>query len=296
MEAGAADFLEKSRLDATILDRAIRYARQQRNYETELENKVAERTEELARVNEALRLADKRKDEFLATLAHELRNPLAPIRNAIEIMRMAGKNPETMDRARNILDRQTLQLIRLIDDLLDISRITRDKLTLNFDILSIQAVLELAVETTQPLIDRAGLTLKIQIPDEPIKVRGDQLRLAQIFSNILNNAAKYTARGGTVCVAVAREGAQVIVRIRDSGMGIPAEMLPKIFELFAQVDRTLDRSRGGLGIGLSLVRRLTEMHGGTVEAHSEGNDRGTELIVRLPIVNASHPLTDNSVI
>jgi signal transduction histidine kinase len=284
MDAGATDFLEKSRLEAAVLDRTIRYALQQRQYETQLEKKVAERTEELARANEALRLADKRKDEFLATLAHELRNPLAPIRNALEIMRIAADNPTTIEKARLIMERQTHTLIRLIDDLLDISRITRSKLTLDLDLLLVREIIDLSLETSQPLLDKAGITLDLEMPERELKVRGDRLRLAQVFSNLLNNAAKYTKRGGRVCLKVTQSDSFAAICVQDTGVGIPPEMVSQIFELFTQVDRSLNRSQGGLGIGLSLVKKLVEMHGGSVQARSEGIEKGTEILVKLPLI------------
>jgi signal transduction histidine kinase len=285
MDAGAADFLEKGRLDAVILDRAIRYALQQRRYEVELERKVRERTEELARLNDSLKQADKRKDEFLATLAHELRNPLAPIRNALEIMRLAGNSPEAVEQARQIMDRQVRQMVRLIDDLLDVSRITRGKLQLTLERVPVQAAVEAALEISRPRIDRAGLTLSVIPPAEPLAVTGDRIRLAQVFSNLLNNAAKYTERGGRVTVTLARDGDHAAVSVADTGVGIPPEVLPHIFDLFTQVDRTLNRAEGGLGIGLALVRRLVELHRGRVEARSDGVGRGAEFVVRLPLAD-----------
>jgi signal transduction histidine kinase len=282
LEHGAADFLEKGRLDATLLDRSIRYALQQRRYEIDLERKVRERTEELARANEALREADRRKDEFLATLAHELRNPLAPIRNALEIMRMAGTNPQSVLRARDIVERQVGQMVRLINDLMDVSRITRGKLALTVEEVGIGEVIEAAIETSRPLLDEAGLTLKHALPKPPLLVRGDRLRLAQVFSNLLNNSAKYTEPGGTVTLTARREGPEAVVRVRDTGVGIPPEILPRVFELFTQVDRTLNRSQGGLGIGLALVQQIVALHGGSVAVHSDGVGKGAEFVVRLP--------------
>ncbi|MBO0698909.1 MAG: hybrid sensor histidine kinase/response regulator, partial [Zavarzinella sp.] len=283
LEHGAADFLEKGRLDATLLDRSIRYALQQRRYEIELERKVRERTEELARANDALRDADRRKDEFLATLAHELRNPLAPIRNALEIMRMAGGNPDSVHRARDIVERQVGQMVRLINDLMDVSRITRGKLSLTVEEVGIGDVIEAAVETSRPLLDEAGLTLRHSLPGSPLLVRGDRLRLAQVFSNLLNNSAKYTEPGGTVTLTARREGKEAVVRVRDTGVGIPPEILPHVFELFTQVDRTLNRSQGGLGIGLALVKQIVALHGGSVAVHSDGVGKGAEFVVRLPV-------------
>ena len=299
MRARAADYLEKSRLDPTLLERSIRYALQQRRYEADLERKVEERTLELQRINktleqeiaerhraeEALREADRRKDEFLATLAHELRNPLAPIRNALEIMRLASGNPKAIEQARVMTERQVTQMVRLIDDLLDISRITRGKLRLEIEDLFLGEVIESAVEISRPMIEKAGLTLNVTLPKAPVPLKGDRVRLSQVFSNLLNNAAKYTESGGSVTVTVEVSDA-IYVRVRDTGVGIPAEMLPRLFELFTQVDRSLNRSQGGLGIGLALVRRLTEMHDGTVEATSDGPGKGSEFVVRLPLGGA----------
>jgi signal transduction histidine kinase len=284
LEHGAADFLEKGRLDATLLDRSIRYALQQRRYEAELEKKVQERTDELARANEALKEADRRKDEFLATLAHELRNPLAPIRNALEIMRVAGASPQALERARDIVERQVGQMVRLINDLMDVSRITRGKLSLTIEVVGIGEVIESAIETSRPLLDDAGLTLKRSLPERPLLVNGDRLRLAQVFSNLLNNAAKYTEAGGTVSVTAGREGDDAVVRVRDTGVGIPPDILPHVFELFTQVDRTLNRAQGGLGIGLALVQQIVRLHGGAVSVASDGVGKGTEFVVRLPTV------------
>ena len=296
MRARAADYLEKSRLDPTLLERSIRYALQQRRYEADLERKVEERTLALQRINktlqqeiaerhraeEALKEADRRKDEFLATLAHELRNPLAPIRNALEIMRLASGNPKAIEQARVMTERQVTQMVRLIDDLLDVSRITRGKLRLEIEDIFLGDVIETAVEISRPMIEKAGLTLQVRLPKGPVPIEGDRVRLSQVFSNLLNNAAKYTEPGGSVTVTAEVSDA-IRVRVRDTGVGIPAEMLPRLFELFTQVDRSLNRSQGGLGIGLALVRRLTEMHGGSVEASSEGAGKGSEFVVRLPV-------------
>ena len=297
LRARAADYLEKSRLDPTLLERSIRYALQKHRTEAELERKVEERTLELQRINEtlqqeiaerhraeeALKEADRRKDEFLATLAHELRNPLAPIRNALEIMRLASGNPKAIEQARVMTERQVTQMVRLIDDLLDVSRITRGKLRLDLDAILLGDVIESALEISRPVLEKAGLTLHVGLPPAPVPIQGDRVRLAQVFSNLLNNAAKYTEPGGSVRLTV-EAGEAIVVRVRDTGVGVPADMLPRLFELFTQVDRSLNRSQGGLGIGLALVRRLTEMHGGTVEATSEGPGKGSEFVVRLPRV------------
>ena len=300
IEAGAADYLEKSGLTPVILERSIRHALLQKRYEAELENTVHERTRELIRLNEnlhreigeraaaeeALRNADRRKDEFLATLAHELRNPLAPIRNALEIMRLTPNNSEALTRARGMMERQVSQMVRLIDDLLDVSRITRGKLALTLERLPVSEVIESALELSQSQIDKAKLKLTVNQPPRDILISVDRLRFAQILSNLLNNAAKYTEPGGSIVLDAAVDNRQVVFTVRDTGIGISADHLPHVFELFTQIDRSLNRSQGGLGIGLALVRRLMEMHGGTVEAHSEGRGRGATFTVRLPIATA----------
>jgi len=280
--AGAADFLEKSRIDATILERSIRFALQKKRYEAELEGKVAERTRELAEANEALRVADLKKDEFLATLAHELRNPLAPIRNAIEIMRLGSHKPDTIDRARAIMERQVGQLVRLVDDLLDVSRVTRGKLRLNIEKLDVASIMEAAIEISRPNLDQARVTLTVVPPEQPLTVNGDRMRLAQVLSNLLNNAAKFTDAGGSVELTGRREGEMVAIHVRDTGVGIAADLLRQVFDLFTQMDRTVNRSQGGLGIGLALVRRLVEIHGGSVHAKSDGPGKGAEFTVLLP--------------
>jgi signal transduction histidine kinase len=282
MEAGASDFLEKSRIDSTLLERSIRFVLQQRRHKAELERKVAERTAELAQANDALKKADLRKDEFLATLAHELRNPLAPIRNALEIMRLGADNPPTLEKARQIIERQVGQLIRLVDDLLDVSRVTRGKLRLNIESVSLASVMEAAVEMSRPHFDQANVTLHTTLPAADVVVNGDRIRLAQVFSNLLNNAAKFTDSGGQVTMIGLRKGERAEVHVKDTGVGIAPDLLSRIFDLFTQMDRTVSRSPNGLGIGLAIVRRLVEIHGGTVEARSDGPGKGAEFIVRLP--------------
>jgi signal transduction histidine kinase len=282
MQAGAVYFLEKSRLDGIILERAIRFALRHKQSEFELEKKVRARTLELAKANQALLEADRRKDEFLATLAHELRNPLAPIRNALEIMRMKG-TPEALDQARQIVERQITHMVRLINDLLDVSRVSRGKLSISMAPTSLAEAIAIAVETSQPLLDRAKVSLSMQLPTQQVVIRADRMRLSQVFSNLLNNAAKFTEPDGKVILTAEREDPQVKISIRDTGVGIPPDILPQVFDLFTQVDRTLNRSQGGLGIGLALVRQLVQLHGGTVEVKSDGIGKGTEFVVRLPL-------------
>ena len=243
--------------------------------------------EELRGVAAELSQADRRKDEFLATLAHELRNPLAPISSSLEILRLAKDNDAMCERARMVMDRQLRQLARLVDDLLDVSRINSDKLELRLQRAALSAVVDSAVEASRPLLDRAGLRLSVTLPAEPIDLDADLTRLAQVFMNLLNNAAKFTDRGGSVALTAARELGEVVVTVKDSGIGIPADHLNRIFDMFSQVGSSLERSHGGLGIGLSLVRRLVELHGGRVEARSDGPGRGSEFIVRLPVMSAA---------
>jgi signal transduction histidine kinase/ActR/RegA family two-component response regulator len=242
-----------------------------------LEERVEERSV-------ALREADRRKDEFLATLAHELRNPLAPVMNSLELMKDANGDVELVEQSRATVERQIGQMVRLIDDLLDVNRITRNKLELKLERVELAAILGHAVESCRPLYDRAGHELDIASPPEPIYLSADPVRLAQVFVNLLTNSCKYTEPGGQVWLSVVRQDNEVALTIRDTGVGIPREMLTKVFDLFTQVDRSLERTAGGLGIGLSLVKRLVEMHGGAVTAHSEGQDQGSEFVVRLPIL------------
>ena len=242
---------------------------------------------ENAQLYRELRDADQRKDEFLATLAHELRNPLAPIRNGLQVLRLAGAGGGMVDEARSMMERQLSQMVRLVDDLLDVSRITRNKLELRKERVSLAAVINSAVETSRPLMEQAGHTFSLTLPPAPVYLDADLTRLAQVFSNLLNNAAKYTEPGGRISLTGELSGAEVVVQVRDNGLGIPADALPRIFEMFSQVDRNMERAQGGLGIGLTLVRRLVEMHGGTVEARSDGPGRGSQFVVRLPIVKAT---------
>ncbi len=231
-----------------------------------------------------LKEADRRKDEFLATLAHELRNPLAPVRNAVQVLRLKGPDEPELRWGRDVIDRQIEHLTRLIDDLMDLSRITRNKLELRKVRVELAEVIKGAVESSRPAIEQCGHELNVSLPPQPVYLNGDVVRLAQVFLNLLNNAAKYTERGGRIWLTAERQGDEVAVRVKDTGIGIPAEKLPRLFEMFYQVDRTLERAQGGLGIGLSLVRRLVELHGGRVEARSDGVGKGSEFIVRLPVL------------
>ncbi len=235
-----------------------------------------------ARLYRDIQQADRHKNEFLSMLAHELRNPLAPIRNAVQILRLKCAHDPELTQIRDLIDRQVQQLIRLVDDLLDISRITRGKIRLQTEPVDVATVVTRAVETNRPLIDTRRHELTVTLPVESLRVEGDLVRLAQVLGNLLNNAAKYTEDGGHIWLTAERDGTEAVLRVRDTGVGIPPDMLASIFELFTQVDRTLDRSQGGLGIGLTLVRRLVEMHGGRVQVHSEGPGQGAEFVVRLP--------------
>jgi PAS domain S-box-containing protein len=238
------------------------------------------------RAEESLREADRRKDEFLAILAHELRNPLAPIRTGLELLRISGDDAALSEEILAMLDRQSLQMVRLIDDLLDVSRITRGALELRTSRVELATVIEQAVEAARPFVEEQGHRLHVEIPPQPITLEADASRLAQVVSNLLNNAAKYMSPGGEVRLTVDTRGDQAVVRVIDRGIGIPVEMLESVFEMFTQVDRSLERTQGGLGIGLTLVKRLVEMHGGTVEARSDGRDRGSEFVVTLPRASA----------
>jgi len=239
---------------------------------------------ERVRAEEALREADRRKDEFIALLAHELRNPLAPIRNALHLMRLAGPGGAELSWTRDVIERQVQQLSRLVDDLLDISRISRGKIQLRLERVALADVVARAVETSRPLIDARKHTLTVTLPEEPILLDADPMRLAQVVGNLLANAAKCTEPGGQITVTATVEGPQAVLAVRDNGIGIPAEMLERIFELFTQVERAITQAEGGLGIGLTLVKRLAELHGGTVEAQSAGPGQGSAFLVRLPRV------------
>jgi signal transduction histidine kinase/CheY-like chemotaxis protein len=239
---------------------------------------------ENARLYQAVREADRRKEEFLALLGHELRNPLAPIRNALYVLKLPGADAAVVERARGMMERQVEYMVRLVDDLLDVSRIVRGKVDLRPESVEVAAVVARAVETSQPLIDAEGHRLTVSLPPEPLWVHGDPVRLAQVVSNLLSNAAKYTERGGQVGLTAAREGGEAVLRVRDTGIGIAPELLPRLFDMFFQAERRTKDAQGGLGIGLALVRGLVERHGGSIEAHSDGPGKGSEFVVRLPLL------------
>lgn len=228
--------------------------------------------------------ADRKKDDFIALLAHELRNPLAPIRNGLNVLRLAGADHEALRETRGIMERQITHMVRLIDDLLDVSRINRNKMDLRLSDVTLAEAVSSAVETARPLIDAGGHTLTISVPDRPIHLEADLMRLSQVFSNLLTNSAKYTRHGGKIRLTAERRGGDVAVSVRDDGIGIPPGALKNIFNMFSQIDRSVERTTGGLGIGLALVKGLVEMHGGTVAAASEGEGRGSTFTVTLPIV------------
>jgi PAS domain S-box-containing protein len=274
-ESGRILFLAPTGIDIT----------QRRQLENELRSSAAELSE-----------ADRRKDEFLATLAHELRNPLAPLRNGLQLMRLSDGEPAAAERARTMMERQLTHLVRLIDDLMDVNRITRGKLDLRKERLELAAVVNVAVETSLPAIEQMGHELTVTLPERPVLIDADPTRLAQVLSNLLNNAAKYSNRGGHIWLTVEQQAIDLVVSIRDNGIGIALDQLSSIFEMFSQVDQSLERSQGGLGIGLTLVKWIVEMHGGKIEAKSAGVGKGSEFVIRLPIdCQASHiqPATGN---
>jgi signal transduction histidine kinase/ActR/RegA family two-component response regulator len=260
---------------------AVRTAIRARTRQYQIREHLAER----ARAEDSLRLADRRKDEFLATLGHELRNPLAPLLTALHLLRTAGPANELMGRVGEVMERQINHLVRLVDDLLEVSRITRGSIEIHREPLNLSEIIQAAVETSRPALDAAQHELTITQPPEPVIVHGDPVRLTQVVANLLTNAAKYTNPGGRIGLAVARQGERATITVQDNGIGISADQLGSVFEMFTQVDRSNRRAQGGLGIGLTLVKSLVAMHGGHVEARSQGLGRGSEFVVDLPVAS-----------
>jgi PAS domain S-box-containing protein len=250
---------------------------------------------EQKRAEQALADANRRKDEFLSMLAHELRNPLAPIRNAVALLRLQDAQYQSLRPVRELIDRNVGQLVRLVDDLLDVSRINHGKIRVEREPLDLRTVVAQAVEISMPLIEARSHRLSVAVTDEPLRVSGDLTRLTQVVANLLNNAAKYTEDGGQIWIKMDREHDDAILRIRDTGVGLTADMLETVFEPFTQVERSLDRSEGGLGIGLTLARRLVELHEGKLSARSDGAGRGSEFIVCLPVWKPNSPQRDGAV-
>jgi signal transduction histidine kinase/ActR/RegA family two-component response regulator len=286
---GNVTLLERPLRIATLLS-AVQTAIRARTRQYQIRGHLEERE----RATEALRAADRRKDEFLATLGHELRNPLAPLLTGVHLLRLKAMQDPAITQMTDVMERQVSHLVRLVDDLLEVSRITRGVIDVQREPIDLGALLRAAVESTRPMFDGAGHELAVDIPDEPLVVSGDAVRLTQVFANLLTNAAKYTNHGGRIWVTAARVAAvrngsaratdRVVVRVRDSGIGIAAEHLSSVFEMFTQVDRASRRSQGGLGIGLTLVRSLVQMHGGEVTADSAGPGTGSEFTVSLPLL------------
>jgi signal transduction histidine kinase len=232
-----------------------------------LEDELRRRAQELAD-------ADRKKDDFIALLAHELRNPLAPVRTGLQVMRLAADDADAVARTRNVMDRQIAHMARLIDDLLDVSRINRNKLTLRKAPIALSEIVNHAVETVRPAVDAAGHTLEVSLPSAPVVLDADLTRMAQVFGNLLTNSAKYTEPGGHIRLSAELRGGQVVVSVQDNGIGIPADSLDRVFDMFSQVDQSIGRAGGGLGIGLALVKGLVESHAGTVTVSSGGVGQG----------------------
>lgn len=301
-QSGAVDYVpvpvvpELLRAKVRVFTELYRHKRDLERLTAELEERVAQRTEELEqsirgqqRLTAQLLHNDRRKDEFLALLGHELRNPLAPVRNAVTILRMKdGRADPQVTACVDIIERQTTQLTRLVDDLLDVSRVTQGKISLRTARQDMEEIVQAAIEMSRPVIDARRHTIHVRVDARPTLVLGDATRLTQVISNLLNNAAKYQNEGGRIEVTISAVGDSVATRVRDYGIGVPPEMLEAIFDLFSQADRTSDRANGGLGIGLSLVRSLVELHGGQVSASSEGVGQGAEFLMVLPALHEEH--------
>ncbi len=283
MKAGADDYVIKTVKGLARLPLAVRNAIDRAH----ARQRLAQVEDDLRAQAAALLEEHRRKDEFLAMLAHELRNPLSPIRNAAHLihLKVTDREEPAIQAACGVIERQVEALSRMVDDLLDVARVSRGAIELRPETIDIGVAIGHAVEVARPLIEAKGHRLDVQLPSEPIHVRVDPARLTQVFANLLTNAAKFTQEGGRIAISAAREEAAV-VRVSDTGVGISPGLLPRVFDLFAQGDRSLDRSQGGLGIGLTLVKRLVELQGGSVTAHSGGENQGSEIIVRLPVSDA----------
>jgi signal transduction histidine kinase len=294
-EVGAVDYVpvpvipEILRAKVSVFVDLYRKTRELEKLNLVLEERVTERTADLAALAARLQETDRRKDQFLATLAHELRNPLAPIATAAKILQRKAVEDPDIQLAQRVIDRQSAHLTRLVEDLLDLSRISRNKLELRPERTELSTVVQAALETSRPIIEQADHELIVSLPDTPIYVDADIVRLSQVFTNLLNNGAKFTQRGGQISLSVEADEDTIAVKIRDTGIGILPEHLPRIHEPFYQLDAPIEKAQGGLGIGLTLVWQLVEMHHGTVTVHSEGPDRGSEFVVRLPRAKSPEP-------
>ncbi|RZJ04751.1 MAG: hybrid sensor histidine kinase/response regulator [Rubrivivax sp.] len=255
---------------------------------------IRDQIESLLQADRALRLADQRKDEFLATLAHELRNPLAPIRTGLQLLARLGDNPGRQQQLTDMMERQMTHLLHLIDDLLEVSRISTGKLVLQRERLDLRRVVDMAMEACAPMISRGGHELAVTVPEEALFVNGDLTRLSQSLCNLVNNAAKYTPDRGRIVVTLARSGHEALLTVQDNGIGLPADMINRVFDMFAQVNRSLERAQGGLGIGLALVKSLVAMHGGHVNASSPGPGQGSTFTIRLPLMLQAPPPAEPS--
>jgi two-component system, sensor histidine kinase len=278
LKRGAHDYLVKGSYSPEVLRRTVEDAIERVSIGREIERQ----RRELEQLHEEVRESDNRKDEFLAMLAHELRNPLAPILNAVQVMKLRPDDRAAHGRMCEVVEQQVHHLRRLVDDLLDVSRIARGKIQLQPRRIDLASVVTLAAENARPSIERRRQELTLKLPHVPVSLEADPTRIEQVVVNLLGNASKYTDPGGTIVMEVAREGDGVTISVRDNGIGISAEMLPKVFDLFAQSDQSLERSQGGLGLGLTLVRSLVQLHGGSVDVNSEGLGLGSEFLVRLP--------------
>ncbi len=291
-ETGAVDFLQKPIEEDALKSKAgvffelFRQRQEVARQRDELAQMIQTNSrllEESRQATHALQEADRRKDEFLATLAHELRNPLAPILNTIQVLRLNSSQHEDPSSLYEIIERQVQHMVRLVDDLLEVRRITGGKIQLQLELLDVAEVVRNAIETSRPLMTQGKHEFALTPSEHPLFVLGDPVRLTQVIANLLNNAAKYTPEGGRIELISTREGDAAVIRIRDTGLGVPPEMLDKVFDMFTQINRHLKRSQGGLGVGLTLVKRLVELHGGSVAVASEGEGKGAEFTVRLPL-------------